>query len=209
LIDDVLLLLRQGGWVMAPIVIVSIVAWALLIYEWLALRDATGIGKESVDRAVVRLERGELTSLRAGSGEPARENSHVVLSVLRSGIVEAGLDRESFEAQVAPLMRSETALRWRSLRLVAMLAVTMPLLGLLGTVLGMTQTFGAFTTRGAPEINTLADGISQALITTQAGLVATVPVLLAHGVLGARVRQYLGFAEITLKKIEALICSDG
>jgi len=204
LIDDVLLLLRQGGWVMIPIVLVSIVAWTLLVYEWLALRDAAGIGRQSVERAVGRLERGESANL----GDRTPDSSHVVLSVLRSGIVQAGLDREAFEAQVAPLMRSETSLHWRSLRLVAMLAVTMPLLGLLGTVLGMTQTFGAFTTQGAPQINTLADGISQALITTQAGLVATVPVLLAHGILGARVRQYLGFAEVTLKKIEAIACSE-
>lgn len=204
MIDDVLLLLRQGGWVMIPIVLVSVVAWALLVYEWLALRDAAGIGRQSVERAVAHLERGEPVH----SADRTPESSHIVLAVLRSGIVDAGLDREAFESQVAPLLRSETSLHWRSLRLVAMLAVTMPLLGLLGTVLGMTQTFGAFTTQGTPQINTLADGISQALITTQAGLVATVPVLLAHGILGARVRQYLGFAEVTLKKIEAIACSE-
>jgi biopolymer transport protein ExbB len=203
LIDDVLLLLQQGGWVMVPIVFVSITAWALIVYQWLALREAMGNGGEIVGRAMNQLERGERYQIDARS-----TSGNVVFSVLRSGIVDANLDREAFEAQVAPLLRSERTLRSQSLRVVAMLAVAMPLLGLLGTVLGMTETFGAFTTRGAPQIDALSDGISKALITTQAGLVATVPVLLVHGVLGARIRRYLSTAEITLKKIEALVCTD-
>jgi biopolymer transport protein ExbB len=188
---------------MIPIVLVSIAAWALIVYQWLALREAIGHGGEMVDHAVKQLERGEPCRVddHAASG-------HVVVSLLRSGIVDANLDREAFEAQVLPLLRSEKTIRSQSLRTVAMLAVAMPLLGLLGTVLGMTETFGAFTKHGAPQIDTLADGISKALITTQAGLVATVPVLLVHGVLGARIRRYLSSAEITIKKIEALVCTD-
>ncbi len=204
MIDDVVLLVRQGGWVMGPIVLASVAAWSLIVYEWLALRPAAGREAMAVDRAVARLERGESVQL----DERAATHGNVALAVLSSGIVALRPDRDTFEARVGPLLKSETTLRQRPLRLVAMLSVVMPLLGLLGTVLGMTQTFGAFTTRGAPQIDALADGISQALITTQAGLVAAVPVLLVHGVLRSRVRRYLGKAEVTIKRIEALACRD-
>lgn len=160
---DIAELARQGGWVLGLIVVVSIAAWTVIVYEWLAL-GARGRNRRGLCAKIERLAR-------------------------------AHDDRDTFGNQAAALFRSEVLLRRRSLRTVAMLAAAMPLLGLLGTVLGMTQTFSAFTSRGAPEARALADGISQALITTQAGLVATAPVLLARNALAARVRRYLDAAE--------------
>jgi biopolymer transport protein ExbB/TolQ len=153
------------------------------------------------------LERGEAIDLGAAS----QHSPNVVYAVLAAcrnaaGGLAFGDDRDAFEAQVSPLLRGEALLRRRSLRVVAMFAAAMPLLGLLGTVLGMTQTFSAFTSRGVSQVDMLADGISQALITTQAGLVATVPVLLAHSLLAARVRRYLDTAELFVKRIESILC---
>jgi biopolymer transport protein ExbB len=204
LIDDMLLVLKQGGWVMAPLIIVCIAAWAIIAYQWLTLRACTHRDGQIAGQAMQRLERGQNPGVAAGDVSAG----NVVLAVLRSGITEAQLDRDGFEARVGPLLRSEAVLRRRALGIIAMLASAMPLLGLLGTVLGMTDTFSAFTLNGTPEVDTLAGGISQALVTTEAGLVAAVPVLLMHGILSGQVRRYLDESEITVKKIETLVCSD-
>jgi biopolymer transport protein ExbB len=204
LISDVVNVVQQGGWVMLPLALVCLAAWAIIAYDWLALRACTHRDGYAVDLAVERLQRGE----SPGIDDNSPTSGSVVLAVLRSGITATELDRDSFEARVGPLLRSEAVMRQRSLGIVAMLASAMPLLGLLGTVIGMTHTFSAFTATGAPQVDTLAGGISQALITTEAGLVAAVPVLLMHGVLSSRVRRYLDSAEITLKKIETLVCRD-
>ncbi len=128
--------------------------------------------------------------------------------LLRSDIIQRRMDRRSFEAQIVPLLNSEAVIFRQMLRKVAVLAACMPLLGLLGTVLGMVETFSALTERGVADVDSLAGGISQALITTQAGLVMAVPVLLASGLLSARIRRYLDTVNVLLKKIETAICDE-
>lgn len=197
---------RQGGWILGLIGAASIAAWSVLAYQWFVLGACRGQWRDA-KRVVERLERREATDVATLS----LPQSNVVAAVLVACAAEAdrsagGDSRRSFEARSAPLLRGEALLRRRSLRTVAVLAAAMPLLGLLGTVLGMMQTFSAFTDRGAPDVHTLADGVSRALVTTQAGLVATVPVLLAHGLLSARVGRYLSGVELLVKRIESIVC---
>jgi biopolymer transport protein ExbB len=107
-----------------------------------------------------------------------------------------------------PLLRAQTLTLDRPLGMIATLATAMPLLGLLGTVLGMTQTFSALTDRGQAPIDALAGGVSQALITTQAGLVMAVPVVLMHGILTSRVRRWTSAATTAIKRLESAVCRD-
>ena len=118
------------------------------------------------------------------------------------------IDRSSFDAQVAPFLESEVVSFERTLQTVGVLAAVLPLLGLLGTVEGMIQTFDALNETGVAQVDSLAGGISQALITTQAGLVIAVPILLVNRYLGARIRKYLELSRVMLKKIETAICVD-
>jgi biopolymer transport protein ExbB len=194
-------MLRQGGWVLIGIVLVAVIAWALIIWEWLQLRERTVGGWNSIARCVDDLQNGRpIDQAAIGSG------NNFVASLLRSEVIQSPLDRRSFEAQVMPLLRSETVMLRRSLRVIAVLGATMPLLGLLGTVIGMIQTFGALMDYGVARVDALAGGISQALITTQAGLVIAVPVLLVNGLLASRSRRYLDTAGVMVKKIETAVC---
>ncbi len=68
----------------------------------------------------------------------------------------------------------------KSLNLLATLAALMPILGLLGTVTGMIATFTVIKLQGTGDAQSMAGGISEALITTQAGLVASLPIILGH-----------------------------
>jgi biopolymer transport protein ExbB len=79
----------------------------------------------------------------------------------------------------------------------ALSAAAAPLLGLLGTVTGMINTFNMITVFGAGDPKTLAGGISEALITTEFGLVVAIPSLLLHAVLSRRVKGVLASMEQT------------
>jgi hypothetical protein len=94
--------------------------------------------------------------------------------------VDAALDRIYGRAE-------HEFLRGRTL--IGAAVATAPLLGLLGTVTGMIATFDALTRTGGGDVGALSGGIAEALITTEAGLMAAIPLLLAHAALGARGRR--------------------
>ncbi len=197
-------ILRQGGVVLVGIAAVSVIAWTLLLRGWSTLRERTLGGWDAIERAVKNLQQ----SRPIASQDLPHGEGNFVAQLLRSDIIQRRMDRSSFEAQIVPQLNSEAVMFRQMLRKVAVLAACMPLLGLLGTVLGMVETFSALTERGVANVDSLAGGISQALITTQAGLVMAVPVLLAIGLLGARIRRYLDTVNVLLKKIETAICDE-
>ena len=86
--------------------------------------------------------------------------------------------REKQSASLTPAVEAEKARMEQGLGPIAALAALLPLLGLLGTVLGMLETFGVIRGHGMGDARLLAGGIRQALLTTQAGLFAAVPVVL-------------------------------
>ncbi len=197
----------KGGWVLVGIVIVSTIAWSLVFYEWLALVNRTS-DWQSVQRAVNNLSTrpdNTRSSTRPSLDRIDYEGSFIG-RLLRSNVIDRRIARESFEAQVVPILESEAVMFGRTLRTVGVLAGALPLLGLLGTVFGMIQTFDTLTVEGVAQVDAMAGGISQALITTQAGLVIAVPILLVNRYLGARIRKYLELSRVMLKKIETAIC---
>ena len=147
-----------GGWVLAAILGVSLLAWVLLVVTWLRLREVV-----------------------AG----LRFNQPV---------------RRLYERYLEPAATAEaTALR-RPLSFIACLSSVLPLLGLLGTVLGMLETFSALAVVKTVNLSSLADGVSQALITTQAGLLAAVPIILVHNWLCMRTENCIHHATLYVKK---------
>jgi biopolymer transport protein ExbB len=91
------------------------------------------------------------------------------------------------EAAVDQALREQSPALERSLGLLGVLGTVAPFLGLLGTVTGLIRTFGTLTAVGSNDPRVLAGGISEALITTQAGLIVAIPILLVHAYLTHRV----------------------
>jgi biopolymer transport protein ExbB len=85
----------------------------------------------------------------------------------------------------------------RLMPVIALTAATAPLLGLLGTVTGMINTFNMITVYGTGDPRTLAGGISEALITTEFGLIVAVPALLLHAFLNRKAKGVLNSMEQT------------
>jgi biopolymer transport protein ExbB len=91
---------------------------------------------------------------------------------------------------------------------IAILAAVAPLLGLLGTVTGIIETFGVIRAFGNANPSLMAGGISEALVTTAAGLIIAVPILLLHGLLSGRVDRIVGNAEKHAANLLAVLAHD-
>ncbi|MBN2564715.1 MAG: MotA/TolQ/ExbB proton channel family protein [Candidatus Eisenbacteria bacterium] len=177
------LYLKQGGWIMIPLAIASIVLWTMMMERFVYLR-ALRRQDLTIDDAI-RAVRSGLPSVD-GNGLRAR----LVRSFLRERSGFAALDIDILRRSA---MREQPALG-KSLAMIAVLVAVAPLLGLLGTVLGMIKTFQVISIFGTGNANAMAGGISIALITTEAGLLVAVPGLLLSGILmqqAARLRTQL------------------
>lgn len=152
--------LRTGGWVMLPLVLLSLWLWTLVFLkarELLRLRRADGTWRAEL----------------AASFEAERTG-------------RADLDHKILHQ----LTHRHEALVDRHVGTILVLAGAAPLLGLLGTVTGMVRTFGDMAVFGAGNVRALSAGISSALVTTQAGLAVAIPGLFAGSILRRRAARH-------------------
>jgi biopolymer transport protein ExbB len=173
--DQVLKLLIDGGWVMVPIIACSVIAATIVIERIIALRR-----KSVLDASV-------LQAMEDYTGEKSAEK--IMLACRRARTPFARVVEEIVRTrnqQHAQAMQTMEVLE-RGLTLLEIIAGTSPLLGLLGTVLGMVTVFNAITLQGIGNPQVLSKGISQALITTVAGLCVAIPALASHSWLARRV----------------------
>jgi biopolymer transport protein ExbB len=169
----------QGGWIMFPIATVSIAMWALIVDRFRALRGMTS-NDISIKEAIARIRGKENTQSDCEGLRACLVNSFVAE---RAGDPE--LDREILGHCA---MRQRMGLK-KHLMVIAVMATIAPLLGLLGTVLGMIETFDVISLFGTGNAKAMAGGISVALITTQTGLLVAIPGLFISGVLNRRARH--------------------
>lgn len=168
----------SGGWVMWPMWIVSIFMWSMIIER---LRTYERLGGED-------LETVDALSALDGAALPDSANGLRRVFVERFLAVRTGrlnIDRAVLRHVNANLRRS---LRSR-LAIIAVLAGVAPLLGLLGTVLGMIETFEAISQYGTNNAKAMAGGISVALVATQAGLLVAIPGMFISSLLARKARQ--------------------
>ena len=107
-----------------------------------------------------------------------------------------GDNPEELEAQLEDVLAKASPPLEKNLSIIKLLAAVAPLLGLLGTVIGMIETFQAITLFGTGDPKLMAGGISQALVTTMLGLIAAVPLLFIHNLLDSRSRAISQIYEV-------------
>lgn len=154
-----------GGVVMFPLVLVSVLLWGCIIYRLLLLKQLYR-SDISTEQACACVSEGEGLSSDCGGLTALLVRSFVEL---RSGAPE--LDQRLLE-EASMQVRSELH---EGLNLISILAAVAPLLGLLGTVLGMISTFDTIALFGNSNPRAMAGGISEALVTTQTGLIVAIP----------------------------------
>ena len=129
----------------------------------------------------------ELSSGSLKSGSPLYEINEI--------ISDSSLNQEKLENKIEAVLSNTEPVYEKNLSTVKLLAAVAPLLGLLGTVIGMIETFQAITLFGTGDPKLMADGISQALVTTMLGLITAVPLLFVHNQLDTRSREIVQIIE--------------
>lgn len=172
----------KGGVFMYPIIAFTFWAFLLILERGLFFLQTASRTTRLTKRFCDALDNGGMESARLMlSGETG-----AFKNVLGTALDNSGLPVAHLEKKVDAVLLKELPSLSRYLNLIATLAGLMPLLGLLGTVTGMIATFKVIALQGTGDAQAMADGISEALITTQAGLVAAVPIILFHNFLATR-----------------------
>ncbi len=195
-------IVQAGGWLMLPIIACSIIAAGIILERLWTLnpkrvlpRDLTADAWDRVSSN--RLDRDYLAELHASS--PLGQ-------VLAAGLVNRHASREVIKESVEDSGRHVVHDLERLLNTLGTIAAITPLLGLLGTVIGMIKVFQAITTFGVGNPGVLAGGISEALITTAAGLSVAIPALIAYRYLRGRVNALVvSMEKEAMKLLEALL----
>lgn len=180
-------LIKAGGWVMAPIIALAILAIAIIVERFWSLRSSEvlppGLGDEVREWARGReLDPKHIEVLRHNS--PLGELLAAALGVRHR-------PREIIKERIEDIGRHVLHRLERFLNTLGTIAAVSPLLGLLGTVFGMIMMFMDILSAGVGDANQLAGGIGQALISTAAGLCVAIPALIFHRYLRGRVAEYV------------------
>ncbi len=183
--------LQAGGIVMIPLGLIAVLAIIMILERVVALRRADARIDPLLGRVIPLVDRGDFqtaaSTLHAVDGPVGR--------VLLAGVEAAEQKGSRVEEVLEDAVLREVPHLERFTGTLGVFAAIAPLLGLLGTVSGMIETFQVITAYGTGNARLLSGGISEALITTEVGLVVAVPILLAHAWLSRRVRTMLGHLE--------------
>ncbi|MBN2885108.1 MAG: MotA/TolQ/ExbB proton channel family protein [Chromatiaceae bacterium] len=194
-------LVTAGGWLMAPILACSIVASAIVIERAWVLRRRRIMPPNLVARIWQMHRQRTLTDERIrdiGKASPLGR-------MLAAGLVNRCHSHEVMKEAIADSGRHVVAELERFLDTLATIAAVTPLLGLLGTVLGMIDVFSVIMDAGVGDAALLAGGISKALITTAAGLSVAIPTLIFHRFYDSRVsRLAIEMEQQALRLVEVL-----
>jgi biopolymer transport protein ExbB len=185
-------LLIRGGYTMIPIILCSVISLAVIIERGFSLREKKILPRRLADW----LDGSDPTTIELP--EEITDDSGALAGVLKLGYENRGLSLEK-NYEILQIAEKQVASRLeRGLVLLEIVAIISPLLGLLGTVIGMVLVFDVISQIGAGHGQELSSGISQALISTIAGLVVAIPALIAHSI-------YIRKVDNLLLKIEQAV----
>lgn len=176
-------IVRAGGWLMLPIILCFIAVVGLVIERLRALRHRQISPPDLLNRVNTWLQDGPLDQDQLA----ALEQNSPLGRILSAGLTHQALGRERMKESIEDAARHVVHELERYLNALGTIAAISPLLGLLGTVVGMVKVFAAITEYGVGNPAVLAGGISEALVTTAAGLVVAIPGLVAYRYLQRRV----------------------
>ncbi len=180
-------LLKSGGFMMIPLVISSIVALAIVMERLFALRASKVLPKQDIETA---RKMATMPKLNEELLDSLRDNS-LIGRVLAVGLESRELPRHIMKENIEEAGRHAVHELERYLPALGTIATSGPLLGLLGTVLGMIAAFSAITKVGMGNPTELASGIAEALVSTAVGLFVAIPALMFYRYFRARVDGFV------------------
>jgi biopolymer transport protein ExbB len=172
----VLDLLKPGGMIMFPLVLCSVLALAIIIERFWTLRISRLAPKSLVQDLWAAIKKKELNARKLKELKEAAPLGRILAAGLANAKHGRDIMKESIQEEASHVVHEME----RFLTALGTIAVITPLLGLLGTVIGMIKVFAQLQLEGAGNAAALAGGISEALITTAAGMTVAIPALIFH-----------------------------
>ena len=176
-------IVQAGGWLMLPIVACSVIAVGIVLERLWTLQRKRVLPKGVATEVWEWVRHNQLDSKHIQT----LHDSSPLGEVLAAGLANRHAPRDELKEAIEDAGRHAVHGLERYLSPLGTIAAISPLLGLLGTVSGMIRAFTAITTQGVGNPTVLAGGISEALITTAAGLAVAIPSLIAYRYLRNRV----------------------
>jgi biopolymer transport protein ExbB len=170
----------KGGVIMWPILLFSVYGMSLCFERWMQYRKEE---KALSSRWTIIKDTSEKTKEGALS---LFNEDHSSDRITRIILGNGDTDQSVLIEQVRCTYLDENANIEKHLGIISVVATLLPMLGLLGTVMGMIESFDAIAQFGSGNPSVVADGISEALITTEAGLITSIPLFYFHQVLSGR-----------------------
>lgn len=189
-------ILIAGGWMMAPIVICSLVAVAIVLERgWFFQQMPT---EDNADRLIKLVTQGKFTdALALNEREPSS-----ILRVLTSGVHSrsSGPEKAMEAAAIAELTNMK-----RGMPTLDTIITLAPLLGLLGTIIGMIDSFGIMADQGIGQPHAVTGGVAEALICTAAGIFVAVIALVPYNYFQSRIERHTELIEYYATRLESAL----
>jgi len=185
----------KGGWVMIPIVLLSFVAAYVFIERYYVIRRATREDQNFMNRIKDYIHDGKIEAAMA----LCRSTDSPSARMVEKGISRLGRPLHDISTAIENVGKLEISKLEKGFPTLATIAGAEPMLGFLGTVIGMVRSFYAMSQAGSNiEVSLLSDGIYTALITTVAGLIVGIIGFFAYNTLVVRVERVVFNLEATL-----------
>lgn len=200
LFERVFYYFQVGGWTMGAILACSVLGLAVSLERLWTLRWPVVVPKGlpvEVEDLIGRGKIPEAVTLCKKDGSP-------LAAVIRAGVDCTGKSREQIKEIINEVGRVETASLEKGLTILHTIIVLSPMLGFLGTVLGMVDLFSSIASAGeVANIGVVADGVYKALYTTVFGLTVAIPITIFYKMISSKVdRLVLAMEEISLRIVD-------
>ncbi len=176
MLDSVIIFLSKGGFMMYPLLLSSIIGLSIIIEKMISLRRKKVIIPEIVN-VLENIKNYDDIDLAISI---SRKHKGSFANIIQVGLNNKDLSKEEIKEVLNDHGRQEVFSLEKGLGILETIAGISPLMGLLGTVIGILKVFDVIQTKGMGQANMMAGGISEALITTIAGLVIGIPALIVY-----------------------------
>ena len=192
---SVLDLLFKGGFMMVPILILSIMAVYIFVERLLSIRKASVTPDTFMDQIKSMVQGGDISGAKMLC---AQQSDSPIARMIEKGISRIGSPLKNIEVSIENVGKIEIYRLEKNLSLLATISGAAPMMGFLGTVTGMIQAFIAIAQEeGAVSPKLLSEGIYQAMVTTAVGLLVGIVAYLGYNFLVARVQKIIHKMEYT------------
>ena len=194
-------LLVAGGWLIVPLLFCSVAVVVISIERYISLRTNKVLPENLLGRVWHWLKEQKVTVERMTE----LRNSSPLGQILAAGLSNTGHGREVMKDSIEEAANQVVHNLERYISILGTIAAIAPLIGLLGTVVGMIKVFTAIMLEGTGNAGVLAGGISEALITTAAGLTVAIPALVCHRYFERRIDSLvIEMEDQAIKLVDAL-----